>query len=68
MPDPTTLTLDEAIAILEGNETLETPEAMEQRKKEKEKAKVKDLLKEGSKQGRAGLGLGTSKMLEEIED
>lgn len=36
-------------------------------KKEKTKAKVKDLIIEGAKQGRGGLGYGTSKQLKLLE-
>ena len=59
------LTLDEAMALLDKQAA---EEAANTKKKEKEKVKVKDLLKEGAKQGRAGLGIHTRDLLDQIDD
>jgi len=58
------MTLDEAAALLDKMEEDEetTSDA------DKKKKKVKDLIQEGAKQGRGGLGSNTKKLLDQIED
>jgi hypothetical protein len=65
-----TLTLDEALALLEKHESEADVGAVaeEKKKKIKEKEKVKDLILEGAKQGRSGLGTNFQRMYEEVED
>ena len=59
-----TMTLDEAMALLDKHaEDEATTKAAD-----KKKAKVKDLIKEGAKQGRGGLGTHTKKLLDQIDD
>lgn len=64
MSDPT-LTLDEAAAIMER---YEKEEAAKKKKKDETTKEVKDLIVEGAKQGRGGLGLGTKTQLEILEE
>lgn len=61
-----TLTLDEAMALLEKH-TAEA-EAKAKKKKPTKVEEVKDLIIEGAKQGRGGLGAGTSRQLEILEE
>ncbi len=60
-----TLTLDEAMALLDKH-------AAESKDKAKKKSttvnKVKDLIKEGAKQGRGGLNTGAARQLKVLED
>ncbi len=62
------LSFEEALAILDRHaaEDAAKTEAAESPKK-KNVAKVKDLLKEGAKQGRGGLGRGTRKQLDALD-
>ncbi len=57
------LTLDEAMALLDKH-AAEAAAKTQTKKKEK----VKDLLKEGAKQGRAGLNSNARRLLDQIED
>ena len=59
-----TITLDEALAMLDRQEAEAKPKKP---KKPKTVEKVKDLIVEGAKQGRGGLGLGTKKQLDILE-
>ena len=56
------ITLDEAMAILDKHAADEAVLSTA----DKKKAKVKDLILEGAKQGRAGLGSNTKKLLDQI--
>ena len=72
MPDPELkpkrkLTLDEAIAMMDKYNVVEQS-AEEKTKKKEQVGEVKDLLSEGAKQGRAGLGTGTKKQLKQLSD
>lgn len=62
-----TLTLDEAMALLDKH-TAETKDKAKKKKRGEEVEKVKDLLVEGAKQGRAGLGGHTQRLLDQIDD
>jgi len=64
MDEQRKLTLDEAMALLDKHaEDQATTTAAD-----KKKAKVKDLLVEGAKQGRGGLGSNTKKLLDQVDD
>ena len=66
-PEPSKkLTLDEAVALMEKYDVVK-PTEEEKKKKKAQVGEVKDLLTEGAKQGRAGLGRGTSRQLEQLE-
>ena len=63
------LTFEEALAILDRHaEEDVAAEAAKAAPKKKKVAKAKDALKEGAKQGRGGLGRGTSKQLKALEE
>ena len=64
MDEQRKLTLDEAMALLDkhAEDKTTTSDA------DKKKAKVKDLLVEGAKQGRGGLGSNTKKLLDQVDD
>ena len=66
MADERKLTMDEALAILDRH-AAEEAAATEVKPQKKKVAKVKDLLVEGAKQGRGGLGRGTRKQLDALE-
>ena len=59
------LTLDEALALLDKHEADASAATVE---KVKVKKKVKDLLKEGAKQGHGGLNRNQRRLLEQIDD
>ena len=61
------LTMDEALAILDRHAAEEDAAAAPVTPQKKKVAKVKDLLKEGAKQGRGGLGRGTKSQLDALE-
>jgi hypothetical protein len=62
------LTLDEALALLDKH-SADAKAALDVEKvKIKKKEKVKDLLKEGTKQGRGGLNTNQSRLLDQIDD
>ncbi len=66
MAEPT-LTMDEAMALLDKHAAEE--EASKKKKKADTKVdKVKDILKEGAKQGRGGLNAGASRQLKILEE
>ena len=67
---PRKLTLDEALALMDKHtaEADAVKATEEEKKKLKTKEKVKDLLKEGAKQGRGGLGSNTKRLLDQIDD
>ena len=70
MPDPEPkrkLTLDEAAALMDKYTVVEES-AEEKQKKKKQVTEVKDLLTAGAKQGRGGLGIGTSRQLKQLEE
>ncbi len=66
MADEKKLSFEEALAILDRH-AAEDAAKEDAAPNKKKVAKVKDLLKEGAKQGRGGLGRGTSKQLEQLE-
>ena len=61
------LSLDEALAMLDRHAAEEAAATAPPSPNKKNVAKVKDLLKEGAKQGRGGLGRGTRKQLDALE-
>ena len=61
------LSFEEALAILDRHKAEEEAAAATPSPAAKSKKKVKDLLLEGAKQGRGGLGRGTSKQLDALE-
>jgi hypothetical protein len=66
---PKKLTLDEALALMDKHTEEDAVAAAEKEKKKiKKKEEVKDLIKEGAKQGRGGLGIGTSRQLKALEE
>ncbi len=70
MADERKLSMDEALAILDRHAAEDEAGRMEtlpKKGKKKDVAVVKDLLKEGAKQGRGGLGRGTSKQLDALD-
>lgn len=71
MADPTpvpSLTLDEALALMDKHADDSKAAQDAEKVKIKKKEKVKDLLKEGAKQGLKGLGIHTKRLLDEVED
>lgn len=73
MAEPTpapTLTLDEAMALLEKHEAEAEAEAEAKKKNKKEEKveEVKDLIKAGAQQGRGGLNAGASRQLGVLEE
>jgi hypothetical protein len=64
MPEQT-LTMEEAMALMDKHAAEDAAKVKTKTKKAK---KVKDLLVEGSKQGRGGLGVNTRKLLDQIDD
>ena len=62
------LTLEEALALMDKHEADSTAASDAKKAEIKKKEKVKDLLKEGAKQGRGGLGSNTQRLLDQIED
>jgi hypothetical protein len=62
------LTLDEALALLDKHEADAASATDAEKAKIKKKEKVKDLLKEGAKQGRGGLNRNQRRLLEQIDD
>jgi hypothetical protein len=68
MAEPT-LTLEEALALMDKHAEEDAVKATDKEKKKiKKKEDVKDLIKEGAKQGRGGLGIGASRQLQILED
>ena len=62
------LSLEEAMAMLDRHAAEEdAAKAAAASPKKKNVAKVKDLLKEGAKQGRGGLGRGTQSQLDALD-
>ena len=66
MADEKKPTVEEMLAMLDRHAAEKAAEKAAAPQKKKV-AKVKDLLKEGAKQGRSGLGLGTRKQLDALE-
>ena len=60
------LTMDEAMAILDRHAA--EAEGNTQSADAKKKGKVKDLIKEGAKQGHGGLNKGARRQLEQLEE
>ncbi|KKL61514.1 hypothetical protein LCGC14_2194510 [marine sediment metagenome] len=70
MADEKKLSVDEMLKILDkhaAEDDAAKAAAAAAAPQKKKVAKVKDLLKEGAKQGRGGLGLGTRKQLDALE-
>ena len=69
MADEQKLSFEEALAILDRHaaEADTGYKGVGGDVKKKNVAKVKDLLKEGAKQGRGGLGRGTRKQLDALD-
>lgn len=66
MPDKK-LTLDEALALLDKHKADATAATDAEKAKLKKKEKVKDLLKEGAKQGRGGLNINQRRLLDQVD-
>jgi len=62
-----TLTLDEALALLDKHSE-DAKAASDMKRGKLKKKKVKDLLKEGAKQGRGGLNTNQSRLLDQIDN
>ncbi len=62
------LTLDEALALLDKHSADAKAASDAEKSKIKKKEKVKDLLKEGAKQGRGGLNMNQRRLLDQIDD
>jgi hypothetical protein len=62
------LTLDEALALMDKHEADAAEATDAEKAKIKKKEKVKDLLKEGAKQGRGGFNSNSKRLLDQIED
>jgi hypothetical protein len=66
---PKKLTLDEALALMDKHAEEDAVVAADKEKKKiKKKEEVKDLIKEGAKQGLGGLGLGAQRQLKALEE
>jgi hypothetical protein len=66
---PKKLTLEEALALMDKHAEEDTVKAADKEKKKiKKKEEVKDLIKEGAKQGLGGLGLGAKRQLKALDE
>ena len=65
MAEPT-LSLDEAMALMDKHAA--EAEAKKKKKKDPTTEKVKAIIVKGAEQGRAGLGVHTKNLLNEIDD
>ena len=68
MEDVRKISFEEAMAILDRHAAEDEANKMETLPKKKNVSKVKDLLKEGAKQGRGGLNKGAKRQLDLLDE